>query len=183
MQGIFTTEIPENWQVIWQEHHFPSLKSFLCQNNPFSYYFGAFAFMTIAFFPGISRWHHIEKIPCQIFVIDQWYNTKGAIIYYWEGGAVCLWGGTRIFWGSQRGGTNFFSGSKGGTRIFWGSKRGGPKFFLKFSLRLQHNSFLDTLFKKCSRLPRNLFLYHTSWHITCSHIITFSLNPNDIGTL
>ena len=40
------------------------------------------------------------------------WNLKGAIIFYWEAGAVCLWGGTRIFWSGQRGGPVFSVGQK-----------------------------------------------------------------------
>ncbi len=68
-------------------------------------------------------------------------------------------------------------GQRGGPEFFEGQGGGDQNFFSNFFLRLRRSSFLDTLFKKNSRLLRNLFLFHTSWHITCSHIITFFSQP------
>ena len=53
--------------------------------------------------------------------------TKGAIIFYEEGGR--LWGGTRISLGSLRGGPVFFTHPKGGPEFFHGVK-GGTRIFL-----------------------------------------------------
>ena len=59
---------------------------------------------------------------------------KGAIIFYREGGGVCLWGG-------------------GGTRIFWGSQRGRPELFPNmgtfnnnFNNNFYHNFFAPSAF-------------------------------------
>ena len=47
------------------------------------------------------------------------------------GWAVCLWGGDQNIFGWSKGGQVFV------IRVFWGSKRGGPNFFLKRFLRLR----------------------------------------------
>ena len=78
-----------------------------------------------------------------------------------------------------KGGDQFFLvGQRGGPKIFEGQRGGGDQnFFLNFFLRLWRNSLLDTLSKNFLRLRRNLSLYHTSSHITCSYIISFFSQP------
>ncbi len=89
------------------------------------------------------------------------------------GGAVCLWVGTRIFWGGQRGWSVFFSGPKGGAEFLEGQWGGDQISFLNFFMRLRRNFFWNTLFKNFPPLRRNLSLYHNSFTITCSYIIIF----------
>ncbi len=91
-------------------------------------------------------------------------GLKGVIIYR-EG--FCLWG-DQNFLGRSRGGGIFFCGPKGGPD-FLGVKEGVTKISSQDFLRLRHNSFLDTSFKKCSRLRRNLCLYHSSYPMLCSY--------------
>ncbi len=71
----------------------------------------------------------------------------------------------------------FGYGKGKGPEFFESQRRGDQNFFLQFFLRLRHNSYLNTLLKNFSRLRRNLSLYHTSCHITCSYIIRIFLNP------
>ncbi len=58
-------------------------------------------------------------------------TLKGAIIFYREGGAVYLWGGTRIFLGGLRGGPVFFHWVKGGDQNFLGVQEGGTRIFFQ----------------------------------------------------
>ncbi len=55
-------------------------------------------------------------------------NT-GAIIFSRAGGRHQFVGGTRIFWGDQRGGPEFFQWVKGGDQNFLRVKEGGAKIF------------------------------------------------------
>ena len=91
---------------------------------------------------------------------------------------VCLWG-DQNFLGWSKGGQVFFSGSKGGPEFFEG-QRGGDQIFSQFFFCA---FILRYIIQKFLRLRRNLSLYPTSGHITCSYIIRLFFSTPKIFTL